>query len=116
MVVVRAERIGSRNRVEVFIVQVADVVWGRRMEDETMDVILNDLQSNLAGVVNLVCDEFTSRNAKFQAKSLAIDHGIGSVVVTFSALLIPNTSVNKASIPAWTATPKQTLNKLRPMT
>jgi hypothetical protein len=45
-----------------------------------------------------------------------LDQGIGRVVVTFNALRIPNTSVNRYSIPAWIATLKITLSRLRPRT
>jgi len=48
--------------------------------------------------------------------SFAMPQGRGSVVVTFRALLMCRTSVNSNSTPAWTATPRQMLNMLMPIT
>ena len=58
----------------------------------------------------------TSRSIIPRTTSFARPHGIGKVVVTLSALRMLKTSVNSNSTPAWTATPKQTLNRLRPIT
>ncbi len=60
--------------------------------------------------------QLTSRSTKLLATSLPIDHGIGRVVVTFKALLNPKASVNSSSTPAWIATPRQILNRLKPIT
>lgn len=48
--------------------------------------------------------ERTSRSNNPRTRSLAIPHGMGSVVVTFRALRIWSTSVNDASTPACSAT------------
>lgn len=55
----------------------------------------------------------TSRRRSPLIMSLAMDHGIGRVVVTFSALRIPSTSVKRNSTPAWMPTLKKILKRLR---
>ena len=47
--------------------------------------------------------------------SLAIDQGIGRVVVTFKALRMWKISVNSISMPAWMATLRRMFRRLTPM-
>ncbi len=56
----------------------------------------------------------TSRRISPRRTSLAIDQGIGRVVVTFKALRIWKTSVNSISTPAWMATLRRILRRLTP--
>jgi hypothetical protein len=60
-------------------------------------------------------EQYTSRSSNPLRTSLAIDHGIGRVVVTFKALRMWKTSVNNISTPAWRATLKRILRRLTPM-
>jgi hypothetical protein len=85
--------------VKIRIVEFAEEVWRRWMKDEAMDVVLKDLnyfnQSEYDNCGQKCCTRRTSRNNNPLIASLAIDQGIGNAVVTFNALRIPKTSVNR---------------------
>ena len=46
MVVMGSEGIWRGDGVEVGVVETADIVWGGRVEDETVDVVLKNLLSS----------------------------------------------------------------------
>ena len=116
MVVRGGEREGRSEGVVVGGVKVGEVGWLGGMEEEAVDVVGQDLSMLVHGHVSREARgmEPTSRITKARTTPVAMLQGMGSVVVTFSALCICKTSVNRYSIPPCSTTPSRTFSTLKP--
>lgn len=116
VVVMSRERVWRTYGVEVGLMQFAKVIRRLGMEYVAVHIVLENLLFVTRSSKYRKVAKLTSRSAKLLPTSLSMDHGIGRVVVTFKALLNPMTSVNSNSTPACTPTPRQILNRLKPIT
>lgn len=127
VVVVGDKCIWRRDGVEISMVAPAEEIRGPRVENVAVRVVLCDLRTWNASAMGFVRHVrvgwggspralLTSRARRHLKISLAMDHGIGRVVVTLSAFLPRTMLVRNISRPAWKPIPSTMLSKLIPTT